>query len=64
VFSHGYRQLDAILATKTPADSRGVDIDPTTADVDMAARQPIQAEMVRHTPGCRERRPPEQTHLA
>lgn len=47
VFARGYRRLDAILATKTPAQTNlGVDIEPTTALAIAAVPRPSNAEVV------------------
>ena len=47
VFARGYRRLDAILATKTPARANhGVDIRPAAVDAITAVNRPTDAEVV------------------
>ena len=47
VFAHGYRHLDAIMATKTPAGAHlGVDVRPATPDAIAAVSCPTAAEVV------------------
>lgn len=47
MFARGYRRLDAILATKTPARAHlGVDVQPATADAVAAVNRPTNAQVV------------------
>ena len=47
MFAHGYRHLDAILATKAPARVHlGVEVRPATADAIAAVKCPTAAEVV------------------